>query len=470
MIITLSSFTNEEKKEFIKFLESPYFNSDKDFISIYNYILKNDLIQDDDIIQKYGKEKIEKFNILVEKYVSQKEFEKDKNSYLMYLLSGLKSREVPKRFKYLLSRYRKHFENTYKRDENYYSNKISIENEYYNFFLDEFKFDYPVVLDEISETIEMNFYFYYLHNVHNYIVHRFYAGKKFNFNLKFYDQIMKDISKNEKLVSEKHPNVYIIYLAVKIVDNLYEKKDANDLIEKLKHYLQANLKKFDKTQLYYYYGYVINSYQLIIINTNDSEIKKKLIEIYKLTDLENITYINNKISKDKLNNIVYNAIATDDIEWLEYFFKKHDRQIKNNIKENDLRFFYAKISFAKKDFGNTLANLSKVNTKEHIKYFNVKFLLIKSHYELNNFVTIMDEVENLRKFSERNKNLAERHHNIIHSFRQNIKELIKLNEMKKNRNNSFYEEVNFFINHIKTSTEFIPDKKWFTEKLQELIK
>ncbi|HCA43173.1 MAG TPA: hypothetical protein DEP28_07970, partial [Bacteroidetes bacterium] len=116
------------------------------------------------------------------------------------------------------------------------------------------------------------------------------------------------------------------------------------------------------------------------------------------------------------------------------------------------------------------ANLSKVNTKEHIKYFNVKFLLIKSHYELNNFVTIMDEVENLRKFSERNKNLAERHHNIIHSFRQNIKELIKLNEMKKNRNNSFYEEVNFFINHIKTSTEFIPDKKWFTEKLQELIK
>lgn len=470
MIITLSSFTIFEKKEFLKFLESPFFNSDREYIKIYKEILKNELIDDNEIIRKYGKEKIEKFNIIVEKYVAQKEFEKDKNSYLMYLLSGLKSREVPKRFKYLLSRYRKHFENTYKRDENYYSNKISIENEYYNFFLDEFKFDYPVVLDEISETIEMNFYFYYLHNVHNYIVHRFYSGKKFNYSLKFYDLIMKDISKNEKLVSEKHPNVYIIYLAVKIVDELYEKKDANVLIEKLKMYLQANLKKFDKAQLYYYYGYVINSYQLIIINTNDTEIKHKLIDIYKLADKEDITYINNKISIDKLTNIVYNALATDNIEWLENYLKKHDRQIKNNIKENDLRFFYAKISFEKKDLGKTLEILSKVNTKEHVRYFNVKFLLIKSHYELNNFVSIMDEVENLRKFSERNKNLAKRHQNIIHSFRQNIKELIKLSEMKKSRNNNFHKEVNYFINQIKTSTEFIPDKKWLIEKLQELIK
>ncbi|HRE42244.1 MAG TPA: hypothetical protein PLG90_13020 [Ignavibacteria bacterium] len=468
MIRTLKSFTKEDEKEFIKFLRSPYYNTDKEFLNIFNEYLSGEFKNDSDILAKLGKDKSEKFNLLIEKFILLKEFEKDKNSQSMYILSGLQSRDVPKRYKYLITKFRKQFENTYKRDDNYYNNKVTIENEYYKFSLDETKFDYPYLLDEISENIEMNFYFQYLHNVNNKLVHSFFTGKNYKYDLKYLDKIESEIKKSEKIVKDKHPNVYIIYLAVKIVQKLSVREDTNSTIEELKNYLEKNIYKFDLAQLYFYYGYVINAYQLIVINTNDSDTKYKLMEIFKFAEEKGFSYINNILPVDLFTNIVAISLATDNVEWLERFIEKHLKVINSSINENDLKLFYAKIAFAKRNYEETLSILAKIRTNQHIKFFSVKFLYIKSYYELNNHESIRFELENLRKFGERNKNLADRHRKYIDTFRHFIKELIGLKELKEYREENINIELEILGKEINSHPNVVPDKKWLLQKIKDL--
>jgi len=361
-------------------------------------------------------------------------------------------------------------ENTYKRDENYYTNRIIIETEYYDFMYNELMYTEPKILEEIKENIEFNFYFNYLHNYNEYIIHNRNSGKNYKINFKLLDFILKDIEKNELITKKNHPNVYMIYLTVLISLSDKNPERCEILEREYTLYLKKNEKRFDKDQLYHYNLYLLNRYWKIVTDTGDVEYRKKIFNLYDTAEKGGYLISQNSIENDLFNNIISACITTGNLNWAEKFLNKYEKVIKKDITDDNICFAKAKISFLKKEYNEVLQFLSRIKLHSPLTHTVTKFILCKVYYEKGDIQGITNELENLRKFLKRNKNVSDHIEIIITKFRHLIKGLMKFIDAKQITSEEKSKIAHSYLQEINETEGFIPEKIWFIEKYQAALK
>lgn len=469
MLEILSKLTKEEISDFTKFLKSPYFNSDKTNLEILNYFISENFENNLSLKSPFSLEKLDNFRNILDRFLTQKEFEQDKNIYKMYNLKALKSKDDRSRFFKLLKKFRKEFENVYKRDENYYSNKVIIETEYYDLMYMDIMFEDPVILKEIKDNIEYNFYFNYLHIYNDYLIHIRNSNQEYKINFRFLDFILDDIRINEVETKKNHPNVYIIYLTVLISLNSNNYSVSENLEKEYISYLKSNERRFDKEQLYHYNLYLLNRYWELLKATGNNDYRYKIFELYKNAELGGYLLLNEILENEHYKNIITASLTTDNLEWTEYFINKYDSVIKKNVTQDNILLTDAKINFIKKNYTKVLQSLSIIKHDAPLTQVMIKFIICKVHYENRYSSGIINEMENLRKFQKRSKKKSEHIDLIIQRFRYLIKGLLKFIDLKVIDKEKKRAIAITYIQEIKKMEGFIPEKKWFLEKYNEVL-
>ena len=472
MLDHLNKFTEDELKKFKKFINSPYFNSNKNTVKLFNYLhSKYPDISEEDISYAsisrnvYSEKKINhagvrklisEFMKLMEDYFMHSGIQTDIIANRIALLNTLRERGLNKRFEMNMKDLIKEQEKFFQKNDVYYINQSNLEYQYYEYNNSRFRKKYADCLQNMSDMRDYSFIFSKLHTFFAMFTNE-QSGKK-DFDKKFFKEILGFVESNKKIIMRKHPNIYIIYLVVLMHDTLND-KFFYDLV----NYLKIYENRFTKSSLSFYYNYVI-SYCMLKINKGDIKFRKMAFDVYKIRMHKNLFLIENNITDHEFTSVVNTVLALKEFEWLEEFIEMYKDKLDPDFAKDIYNLTRAKIFFYKKDYKKVFEHLKNVEFKDPEYYFNSKFLLARVYYDTKEFNGLNYIIENLRQYVREKKTLSMDYIAIIKTFNKYMQELKKLNE-NNFKDNSFSKVV--LKKELDNEQSFVPNKNWFYEKLDE---
>lgn len=477
MIEELKKLTKEEVRSFRKFAISPYFNSNKQLIRLslyledkYPYKGENDLNKFEVYNAIYpGKEYndtksrklISDFTNLFERFLTVGEIEKDTARNRIRLLGILRKKGFDKRFKIIFKKIKDDQNKIKSRDNVFYENQVELDTEYFYFNYNRFKYEYAECLDKKALNIDLEFLFHKLHCFHEMIYNEYLNNKTFSYNKTFHDESLQYIKTNEKLISTKHPNLYIIYKVI-----LLWESDSRDILFDLLDYIDKNKKVFtnEHMSLYYYYCLTYISHR---INKGEVEYREIALNIFKKMMKKDLFLIDNFITHSDFNSVVNIVLPLNESDWVMSFIQKYKDKIEPAFAKYAYNLALAKILFQKKEFDKVFPYLNEVEYKDPVYYMNSKFMLARLYFETKNADSLNYVINNLSQYSRQKKVLTDEQNIIVKTFVNYMRELLKLYEADKTIRNK-----NLIVLKRKLENEknYVSKKEWFYEKIQEISK
>jgi hypothetical protein len=469
--------TKLKKEEFLKFKEfiySPYFNSNINIIKLFEYIISlyPDIKKDDFTKTKLShhvfsenkvndlkvRKLVSDFSILFEKFLIQLEVEANDIGNRIYLLGSLRRRGMTKRLHTEMKELYNSQKSKFSRDGTYYLNQMNLESEYFMHNFSRFKLKFAECLQRRSECLDYYFIFSKLHNFHEMSFNS--VSKKKTFNKTYFTEIMNHIENNRNDILKNHPNIFIIYLVLKMEETL----DDKYLVELL-DYLKKNERKFTKESLSYYYHYV-RAYYTIKINMGQSDYREYAFDIIKLMDSKKLFLIDNIITDMEYNSVINIALALKEYQWLEDFMEVYKTYLDPVFSKDAYNLAKAKLLYEKKEYEKINDHLNEVEFKDPTYYYNSKFILGRVNYEMRNINGLKYIINNLSQYLRTKKILNAEQSNAIKTFNKYMSELIKILESHSSEKKSLKVILKRELDDEKS---IVSNKKWFYDKLGESI-
>lgn len=475
MLEYFKKLTKEELLSFEKFIYSPYFNSQKTLMKLFEYLRENYPRIEDDLISKknlslkiYGEKnindiKIRKlisdFSILMEKFLTQLEIEKRSTENKILLLSSMRKRGIRRRFEMNMNELIKLQKNTYSKDSDFYLNQANLLSEYYYFNFGDIRSDFTGSLQDKSDNLDFYFIFSKLHNFHEMLHNEGSKNKNVFYKKIFFNEIRSYIEENRKIIFEKHPNIFIIYIVLMMFDTLDDK-----YLYELLSYLKSNETKFTKDNLNYYYQYA-SQYYIQKVNNGMTEYRKNIFEIFEIMREKKLFLIDNIITDLEFNSVVNISLSVKKFKWLDEFIEEYKDYIDPDFSKDSYNLAKSKLHFHRKEYQKVFNYLNDVEIKDSNYYMNSKFLLSKVYYEMKNFVGAKYIIENLKQYIRVKKTLPPEQSKVIQLFRNYMNELIKVKESSSKDRKSL---KRILQKELEFEKGLVPTKDWFFEKLDEM--
>jgi len=223
----------------------------------------------------------------------------------------------------------------------------------------------------------------------------------------------------------------------------------------------------DKTNLSYTEKFnltaTLRNYAQQKYNQGNEGFRASMIDIVKFSikkDMLTITEGGKHISEMRFMNIVWTAIQSKELNWLEEFLKKFINRIEPDKRVYVMAFSQASLEFERGNYSEALEKLGKTGAIKNVIYkAAIKQLTLMIYYELKWFVPAYDLLDAYRHFIRTDKLLPEIYITKANSFINYYFRLLKLND---NPNNDF--EITNLISELKSSSQF-----WLLKKAQELV-
>lgn len=508
------SFSTEEMKAFLRFVKSPYFNTDEKLVTLTAYIKDNffhkknkkfddkvrmkiyKLLFIDEIIKgnlmpKQRNKLNKKFSLLsdsVELFFINESLKKNHSRRFIPLYNQLIKRKLSDYFHKTEKSHRKILEGIKEVDSDYYMKKYQLE---WNKSDHLFKNEMNVMLkdDNLGEVAEA-FDIYYITNR---IKIQLTCIALMGITKKSYDfEAMESILELSKLPEYRNlPLVAVYRAAYEMEINRLRSVDKETLEEKIQGCFKASMEGFSSlvALLNEYdeklsHGVKLDCYtlatnfcthQVKFNNLNYSEEVFKLFERieskgYLLTD-------DGKIRLGKLNNVIIAACHNKRFDWAKTVLLKYkDCLEETSQSENIYNFNLGQIAFYEKRYEDADSSFSKVELKpaDFTYFITCKVLLLKCLYELDNPIRNVEKVKHIsvesvfkaaKEFIRSNKLLSDIDKESYTNF---ILILINLYRSRHDVNRTKAK-----VNRIKEILEqqtVNADKKWLIEKIAELEK
>lgn len=470
LIKLLKTLSKKEWRDFNKFVESPYFNTDQQCVQLLD-ILNKELTRKGSI--NLSRERLEKqffktskkdtaqLNVklslltrLAEQFLMQQNFG-SKDLYRKHtLLEGLLQKDL-----------RSHFESVYKKDAKAHQKPEKVSLEFYREkFLIEYDFAEYVSsgskkthvhenLQNVSDTLDMS---YMLSKIH-----LFCAMTPF---MKMY-QKEYDTSSFELLESmlqlprfAEHPVLHIYNTSFQMLRNPSDESHFKQLSKLLLTHGHL-IKPFDLNNLYM----LSTNYCVDKIRNGHINYHYEAHRLYRQMEEAGLLLYKEYIDIGMLKNIISAAVKLKEFDWAEYVIEKYKDTIEPNVREDVYSYFRASVTFYKKDFETTISYLSGVQSINSTFDVNIKFMLMKSYYEQDtDFSYYTEQVfRSFKVFVKQNKVFSKQRKERLINFTNSINHLYRV---KHREGRATIESVAQKIEGY----ELLADKKWLKEKIEIL--
>ncbi|HEY3251535.1 MAG TPA: hypothetical protein VGK25_10500 [Ignavibacteria bacterium] len=190
---------------------------------------------------------------------------------------------------------------------------------------------------------------------------------------------------------------------------------------------------------------------------------KKIEVINKMIDNEIYNDVKNSMIYDRIYFEMLNSyLESDKIIEAEKFIEKYSEKLEEKIKPDAINQSYALLHFHKRNFNESLHHLTNINNREFNIKSSLKIIEIMCLYELKGFEQLEYVIAAARKHLHQNKAISKSLIATQKNFIGIIEKLIKCNE-----NNNDDIEIKKIKEDI-DSSKYIYKKNWLLQKVEEL--
>ncbi|CAN5458945.1 hypothetical protein BH10BAC5_BH10BAC5_10280 [soil metagenome] len=466
---TLSS---KEMKEFEEFVESPYYNKNKNVISLFGLIKaeypefnKGNLIKEKIFSKIYpltdyndGTIRLLMFYLqeTAEKFLAVKNYEEDLYAPHIHRLSELNNRRLHKIFDKDHKTAIKTLSEIKVRNYDYYHGKflIGYENLSHIFAMN-FDRDEKFVGKMNAANIFQDLTNSYLIRIFKYYLLHLNIRTKFNVEHEFkvFDEL---ILRHKPEDFEDIPVINLFYYCLMMII----KPDEEEFFYKAKKLLFENedsLFRDDKAEFYINLeNYCKRRFKIGLDN-----FKNEIFEIYT-AELKKKAYIMNGYMPELFYKSVADiGLQLKKFEWTKNFLETYKEELQEQFRENTYLHLMGLYEFSIDNFEKALEIISKVKFDEIYQKLDLKCLLNAIYYELKIDSSLESGIDTFRHFLKNDKIIAEERKLTFSIFNKNIAKLLKL------RNKPDLEESELFLDNIRSGNYY--NKEWVVEKATQLI-
>lgn len=476
----LRTFSEDHLKNFKLFIASPYYNTNKKLVKLYDLIYKARPVFNDDFLIKenlfkklypgktYNQQVIKnlftQFNDLIEEFITLTEFKKNPIDVKYYRLKFFQSNhkeEFEKYAKLALRDLEKNIFNT----QDKIKNRLKIY-ELYSGFYYRTSLHNKVLDYEILMAIENAKYSLIKIIEHAYIITNYSLFYDTKLNNDFFKTIVNGIN-FEKIFSELHKlnlnDKDLIYMNVIYRGYLlFSDKKSEAVFEEMKKLIYDNHKLFDEPDLKTFWD-ILNVTWFVGLNKNDTESLRVLLEFDKFFlsiiefPLKNEKYIN----YSEFISIFSHAKKLEDWDWAKQFIAKYSKFLEEETRSNTENFVMGQCLMGENNFKEAISHFIKIDLNEVIRSVDVKIFLMQCYYELGYYEQIYSAIDAINHYLKENSDAR------LYMKRKKLKPFIAyLKELVKTKTTNIKLDY-VFQKQFENEPRFM-ERGWIERKIKEL--
>ncbi len=425
LFVVLAALSVEEVKDFVVFVNSPFFNSNKNVCKTVEYLKK---IHPDFAVKSAEPEKVysvlfpgKKFNEqilnnlytelnkLLKRYFALKEFEGDYDlSKICYIRNLTKKKLVQQSLLEIKKGLGKIEEENY---DTYRKQKVTTgllleqigtimyTSDHNRYLETEIKktesFTYQYLLDLSLSAVNIHIYRqYFPTKLKNQLSDELWNSIDFN----------RLVKKLDALDTIDTADQYL-YLKMILMGNaiFLGKNNFKDFL-KLKEILKANYHKFvfdDKHKLWdmmiKILDYSVSKYYKDY-NNEIHQINKFCIDNGALINemqVRNGTFV---LYENRVRNCFAYAIRVSDWEWAEAFVEKHSKYMSDEVRDNTYHYLIGQCKMQNNKFGEAMEHFSKVKLKDGVINIDIRNFYLKCLYELGYWEELLAAIDSFNHY------------------------------------------------------------------------
>jgi hypothetical protein len=480
----LRTFSTEEHKSFRNYIISPFHNSNKNVIKLFELARKYSpeydspcLLKENLFMKLYPGKKYSDIVMrillsdllrLSEEFLAYIRYSKEPFAEEKYLLEELTVRKLE-------SLFNKHI----KESEELMKTGGNIDDSYFlkRFYIEAAKVDFLISKDRQIESgealLRKGEYLvdFFLMNALNITTELWEHEEVFNAGFGF--NLTGEFFKNTGLgsiLSYMKENNHVYYPVIEIYYYLFmcSKNEADDkYYVMLKESVIKNLELLTRGEQYnLLLG--LESCCVSRLRLGITRSYNDLMEVYELMLSNDIFSQSSKdyMQANLFRNIFYTAVMQKRYDWAEKFAIDYNNYLLPEQRTDMNNYTTALVSFEKKKFETALEHISRVNYGFFVFKFEAKILMLKIYYELKSFEPGLSLIDSFAHFLLNNKRVSETYREPFMNFLKFLKLLIKASNNKNVSGRFDIAE----LSKKASETKHLISKKWILEKACELEK
>lgn len=477
LISILKTFTDDEMKRFSDFISSPYFNSNKSLVRLFNLLRKYHPSFPEDKISKenlYGKLYTgDSYNDqvmrnlssqllkLTKEFISIESFNRDETQKSLTFLTEARLRRIDSIFNSEYKLLKSHFSKE-KLDENLFHQMHELEDANVIYLIQRDR--QKEVYDSLSKSGNSLIYYFLIR------LSDIYINMKINqdtLNTDIEKEFVKEFFEDldfEKLIlflennKIEYGDIFILYYyrMLCILD-----PDSSENYFKLKELFLKLMGKLKKVEI----SQIIGTLEFVVTYKVNRRQREFYTELFGLYDME-IKYQvgqysnNNKVTAFKFRNTVMVAIRVGELDWAHNYINKYRKKLNDESKEL-AEYAMGFLNFEKGEYEKSIEALKNIKTDYSLIKVDMKYLLIKAFYELGYEDSVISQLNSFRYLIGSQKQLTEITKEKGLNFINLTTNLVKLKfEPDKDKLSELLEKIN--------SLSLTSDKEWLEKKVKEL--
>jgi hypothetical protein len=228
----------------------------------------------------------------------------------------------------------------------------------------------------------------------------------------------------------------------------------------LKKYLLAAEASIERRDLQVLYIHLQNYCIYVKINTGYTSFFEELFYIQQTLIGQEIIFENGVLDPQYYKNIITVGLHVKAFDWVEQFIQQYTDRLPEANQENALNYNLAKVYFHQENYEQVIELLREVEYKNINYALGGKLMLLKTYYELGEYLALDSLADSFRIYLQRNKMISR-------SVKQQYLNLLRF--VKKLSNIAPYDKAAIAkIQHDAQTSKSLADKNWVFEKIREL--
>ena len=472
LISLLQSFSKTDLNRFEKYLISPFFNENEDQVKLFDILNKHLRSTDPDLkpIKKqevwrmlFGKSPYN--DILLRRlcsdltqmalnYIAYKQY---KNQPLLIESNMLYATNVPKldkHFNGILRKVKARQKELKSRNTAFHYNNFQIElNCHKNLeFLGKKRKDF-------GNFIQADYHldcFYILQKLKNYCDLLGYKNIiSIEIDITLFPSFLEYVKESQYMTEA---SIKAFYLVAKMLLDTEEE----EYYYALKKILTKRFGEFSYDDLKLLYIHLRNYCIDTKINMGRSDYFKELFDLYKEQVKSGIIVEDDFITTQNYKNIITVALHIKEFDWVESFIQKYTDKLPPENQDNDRNYNLAKVYFHQQEYTKVIEQLREVEYKNVIYSLGGKLMLLKTYFELKEFLALDSLVDSFRIYLRRSGKIPK-------EVKQQYMNVLRFTKRLANVQSRDQVALLKIKNQV-VNCKVLAAKKWLMEKIGEMEK
>lgn len=450
------------------FIRSPYFNKNANIVALFDILVPHAPTFEAPEIERralhkmlfpnksYNEQKLRyavtDLTKLVEQFLIQHKLNDSKDLRDLFLLQQFRELGLDNYFKSTLKAHKKEASKRLTRDGDTYLYEFLLAREHFDLMFLEGAKEKDILLIEMLDSVD-----------------QFFIATKLKFYCEVYNNKLMRASEVQPLLMPEimlhlkdHPyeDIPAIRMYKLVLDMLQNTGDDSKFLA-LKAALTEYGKYFKIEELQNLYVYARN-FCAQKINSGNKDYFRLLFDLYlELVD-RRMVFDTGHISSREYRNVVYVGLRLNEAEYVKDFIYKYKDQLNPDERASAFNYNLAYYYFVQGKYDKVHELLAKVESEDTYGYLDNRLLLLRTYYEVEEIVPLFSLIDSLKMYLRRNRKLSDFNKTVYVNFIKFVTKMVKIKLGGKQKLEPLKAEIE--------SSQYIADRFWLEQKLQELEK